>query len=165
MYMGMPIMTVNGDTVTEDITNDPGQIIRVYGTNEDVAGAVHYVAPPDFSGGFNISVANLIESTLQSSGANMTAIDKISLGNTTAVEALNDTQKISSCSLSLSYQSFLEDIALTFVDFWINKYGKRDILINDENGCWHFPFDADRYKTLTFYAKSQIKEEKIDESH
>ncbi len=165
MYMGMPIMTVNGDTVTEDITNDPGQIIRVYGTNEDVAGAVHYVAPPDFSTGFNISVANLIDSTLESSGANMTAIDKISAGNTTAVEALNDTQKIAALNLSLSYQCFLEDIALTFADFWLNKYGKRDILINDENGCWHFPFDAQRYKNLTFYAKAQIKEEKADESN
>ena len=165
MYMGMPIMTVNGDTVTEDITNDPGQIIRVYGTNEDVAGAVHYVAPPDFSSGFNISVANLIDSTLESSGANMTAIDKISAGNTTAVEALNDTQKISALGLSLSYKCFLQDIALTLADFWLNKYGKRDILINDENGCWHFPFDAERYKNLEFYAKATLKEEKTDESH
>ncbi len=165
MYMGMPIMTVNGDTVTEDITNDPGQIIRVYGTNEDVAGAVHYVAPPDFSNGFNQTVENLIDSTLQSSGANMTAIDKISAGNTTAVEALNDSQKISALGLSLSYKCFLEDIALTFADFWINKYGKRDILINDENGRWHFPFDAERYKNLEFYATATLKEEKTDESN
>ncbi len=165
MYMGMPIMTVNGDTVTDDITNDPGQIIRVYGTNEDVAGAVHYVAPPDFSNGFNISVANLIDSTLESSGANMTAIDKISAGNTTAIEALNDTQKISALGLSLSYKCFLEDIALTFADFWLHKYGKRDILINDENGSWHFPFDAERYKNLEFYAKATLKEEKTDESN
>jgi hypothetical protein len=165
MYMGMPIMTVNGDTVTEDITNDPGQIIRVYGTNEDVAGAVHYVSPPDFSNGFNISVANLIDSTLESSGANMTAIDKISAGNTTAVEALNDSQKISALSLSLSYKGFLEDIALVFVNFWLNKYGKRDILVNDDNGCWHFPFDASRYTNLSFYSKAILKEEKQNESH
>ena len=165
MYMGMPIMTVNGDTVTEDITNDPGQIIRVYGTNEDVAGAVHYIAPPDFSSGFNISVANLIDSTLESSGANMTAIDKISAGNTTAVEALDDSQRISASSLSASYRCFLEDIALTFADFWLNKYGKRDILINDENGSWHFPFDAQRYKDLTLYAKAVLKEEEKDESN
>ena len=55
----MPIMTVNGDTVSGEITNDPGQIIKVYGTNEDVAGAVHFVTPPDFSQNFRTNIESL----------------------------------------------------------------------------------------------------------
>jgi len=49
MTTGMPIMVVNGDTVTDKITNDPGQIIKVFGSNEDVAGAVKYISPPAFT--------------------------------------------------------------------------------------------------------------------
>ena len=165
MYMGMPIMTVNGDTVTEDITNDPGQIIKVYGTNEDVAGAVHYVAPPDFSSGFNAGVSSLIQNTLESSGAGMTALSKIGYNNTAAIESIASASGISAASLNVRYRSFLSEIALTFVDFWMNKYGRRPLLIEDKNGRWYFPFDSDRYKGLRFYAETAVKEEETNESH
>ena len=49
MMMGMPIMLVNGDVVTQPITNDPGQVIPVYGSGEEVKDAVRYVDPPAFS--------------------------------------------------------------------------------------------------------------------
>lgn len=164
MYMGMPIMTVNGDTVTEDITNDPGQIIKVYGTNEDVAGAVHYVAPPDFSSGFDSCVASLIQNTLESSGAGMTALAKMSYNNTAAIESIAMTTGVSAAGLRVRYLCFLSDIALTFVDFWMNKYGKRNLLIEDENGRWYFPFDADRYRGLRFFAEAQVDKEEKNES-
>ncbi len=45
MTMGMPIMIANGDIVTWDITNDPGQVIKVFGGESDVAGAIRYVNP------------------------------------------------------------------------------------------------------------------------
>lgn len=165
MYMGMPIMTVNGDTVTEDITNDPGQIIKVYGTNEDVAGAVHYVAPPDFSTGFNSCVSSLIQNTLEGNGAGMTTLGKISYNNTAAIESIASASGVSAASLNIRYRCFLCDVALTFVDFWMNKYGKRSILIEDKNGRWYFPFDADRYSGLSFFAQADIKKEEADESH
>lgn len=160
MYMGMPIMTVNGDTVTEDITNDPGQIIRVYGTNEDVAGAVHYVSPPDFSSGFNAGVSSLIQNTLEGSGAGMTALGKIGYNNTAAIQSIANVSGVSAASLKVRYLSFLGEIALTFVDFWMNKYGKRPLLIDDKNGRWYFPFDSDRYQGMRFYVETNFKEEK-----
>lgn len=165
MYMGMPIMTVNGDTVTEDITNDPGQIIKVYGTNEDVAGAVHYVAPPDFSSGFDSTVSSLIQNTLESSGAGMTTLSKINYNNTAAIESISSVSGVSAASLNVRYRSFLTEVALTFVDFWVNKYGKRPLLIEDKNGRWYFPFDADRYKGLRFFAEANVLKEEKDESH
>lgn len=165
MYMGMPIMTVNGDTVTEDITNDPGQIIRVYGTNEDVAGAVHYVAPPDFSSGFDAGVSSLIQNTLESSGAGMTTLSKIGYNNTAAIRSISSVSGVSAATLGLRYRSFLCEIALTFIDFWMNKYGKRPLLIEDSNGRWYFPFDSDRYKGMRFFAEAEIKKEEVNESH
>lgn len=46
MMMGMPLMVVNGDIVQQRITNDPGQIIKIYGGAEETEGAVRYVDPP-----------------------------------------------------------------------------------------------------------------------
>lgn len=165
MYMGMPIMTVNGDTVTGDITNDPGQIIKVYGTNEDVAGAVHYVAPPDFSSGFNGEVSSLIQNTLESSGAGMTTLGKISYNNTAAIESLSNVSGVSAASLLARYRCFLCNVALTFIDFFMNKYSKRLLLIEDDLGRWYFPFDAERYKNLAFTAEACEERKEENESN
>ena len=159
MSMGMPIMTINGDTVTGDISNEPGQIIKVYGTNEDVAGAIHYVTPPDFSANFSEGISSLIENTLESSGAGNISYQKRSYNNTAEVENIISVSGISMSSLYVRYLSFLEDVALLWLDFWIKKYGKRNILIDDENGAWYFPFDSSRYKDICFQAKA-VKEEK-----
>lgn len=48
MMMGMPIMVVNGDVVTQPISNDPGQVVQVFGDGEDVEKAIRYVSPPAF---------------------------------------------------------------------------------------------------------------------
>lgn len=50
MMMGMPIMLVNGDVVSQPITNDPGQIISVYGGEEQLSNAVRYVGSAGFFG-------------------------------------------------------------------------------------------------------------------
>ncbi len=158
MSMGMPIMTVNGDTVAGEITNDPGQIIKIYGTNEDVAGAIRFVSPPDFSTNFSTGISDLITNTLESSGAGMTTLGKINYNNTAAIQSLSQVAGVSMASLVLRYRTFLEEIALLWLDFWKVKYGKRSILIEDENGQWYFPFDSSRYLNVHFHAKA-IKEE------
>ncbi|MBR2044038.1 MAG: hypothetical protein IJ946_06830 [Clostridia bacterium] len=165
MYMGMPIMTVNGDTVTEDITNDPGQIIKVYGTNEDVAGAVKYVAPPDFSSGFNSGVSSLIQNTLEGCGAGMTTLGKLSYNNTAAIESISSVSGVSALSLKTRYRCFLSDIALTFLCFFMTYYGNRRLLIEDQNGRWYFPFNSDRYKNLKFSARCEVVKEDVNESN
>lgn len=48
MVMGMPIMMVNGDLITQPVTNDPGQVVQVFGGSEDVQRAIRYVDPPAF---------------------------------------------------------------------------------------------------------------------
>lgn len=60
MMMGMPMVVVNGDLVTQPLTNDPGQIIPVYGSADEVEKAIHYVKPPDFSPQFDDLCASLI---------------------------------------------------------------------------------------------------------
>lgn len=158
MSMGMPIMTVNGDTVAGEITNDPGQIIRIYGTNEDVAGAIHFVSPPDFSSNFSTGISDLIANTLEGSGAGMTTLGKINYNNTAAIQSISQVAGVSMASLILRYRAFLEEVALLWLDFWKAKYGRRSILIEDTNGQWYFPFDSSRYSNIYFHAKA-VKEE------
>ncbi len=153
MTMGMPMMVVNGDTVTAEITNDPGQIIKVFGTNEDVAGAVKYVTPPDFSSHLGSNINDLISNTLTQSGANEVALGDSRADNATALITLMDAATLPLQLLRSKYYNFINEIALIWSDFWFTQYGNRTLCIEDENGVWYLPFDAKRYKDVVVSAK------------
>ncbi len=148
MSAGMPLMVVNGDLVTEDITNDPGQIIRAYGSAEEIASAVSFVNPPDYSSGYNESVNNLIVNTLTQCGANEAALGDMDAHNTSAIIELRDASSKHLIPLKNRYLRFIEDISLIWAEYFFSMYGKRCLKICDENGVWYFPFDASRYKDI-----------------
>ncbi len=159
MMTGMPMMVVNGDTVTGELTNDPGQIIKIYGTNEDVAGAVKYVAPPDFSSNFSDSVKSLIENTLTQSGANEAALGDSHPDNATALITLQKAATLPLQLIKNRFYAFVEEFSRIWVDFWITQYGNRRIKIEDENGIWYMPFDSSRYKNLMITARVEVGED------
>lgn len=156
MTMGMPMMVVNGDTVPDEVTNEPGQIIRIYGSNEDVANAVKFVAPPDFTSNFDESINDLIENTLTQNGANEAARGDSNPDNASAIIAL---QNMSSMPLELvksRFYSMIEDVSRIWADFWITQYGDRRIKLEDESGVWYMPFDAERYRELLINARVDV---------
>ena len=155
---GMPIMLVNGDTVSGDISNDPGQIIKIYGTNEDVAGAVKYVSPPDFSSEFNKTVNCLIENTLTQSGVNAAARGDEQAQNASAISRLQNAALMPFNITKEKFKDFLWQNARVWADFWLSHYGNRKIKIEDENGIWYFPFNAQRYKDLCINAAVTVNE-------
>lgn len=163
MTMGMPIMVVNGDTVPGQITNDPGQVIKIYGSNEDVQGAVRYVSPPAFAEKFQGSVDALIQNTLNQCGANEAALGDMKADNATAIQRLNSTAVKPMEMMRARYFAFLEELALIWADFWISRYGNRSLSIEDENGVWYLPFSASRYKNLTLLAKVNKVQENSEE--
>ncbi len=154
--MGMPMMVINGDTVTADVTNDPGQIIKVFGSNEDVKGAVHYVTPPDNSSGFGSNINNLIENTLTQSGANEAALGDTDPDNATAIMTLRNAALMPLNLIRNRFYGFVEQISRIWADFWITQYGRRSIRIEDENGAWYMPFDARRYASLYLNARIDV---------
>ena len=156
MTTGMPMMVVNGDTVTDKITNDPGQIIKVFGSNEDVAGAVKYVTPPVFSEAFDKSINTLIENTLTQSGANEVALGDSKADNATALITMRDAALMPLQIVKNRYYTFLEDTARIWADFWVSYYGKRSLKQSDKTGSRYIPFDAERYKSLAFCAKVEV---------
>lgn len=156
MSNGMPIMVVNGDTVTDKITNDPGQIIKVFGSNEDVEGAVKYVSPPSFTRDFDESINTLIENTMTQSAANEVALGDSRADNATALNMMRNAALMPLQMVRSRFYTFCEDVARIWADFWITCYGKRPIKVESGEGIRYFNFDGERYKRLVIAAKVDI---------
>lgn len=154
--MGMPMMVVNGDTVDQNITNDPGQIIKVFGSNEDVAGAVRYVTPPDICREFGSGINELIKNTLIQSGANEVALGDSKAENATALQFMQSAATLPLKLMKKRFYGFIEDITRIWADFWITHYGIRKIKLTDGKNTYFMEFDASRYKNLYLTAKTTV---------
>lgn len=156
--MGMPIMVVNGDTVTDNVTNEPGQIIKIYGSNEDVAGAVKYITPPDCCRDFGGAIDSLIQNTLVQSGANEVALGDSRPDNASALENMYSAATLPLKLTKSRFYCFVEEIARIWADFWITQYGERKIKLAEVDGSWYMPFDGARYRNLYLTAKVDVND-------
>ena len=154
--MGMPLMVVNNEVVPQSITNDPGQIIRVNGTGEDVASAVRYVAPPSFSPGYDNSVNSLISNTMTHAGANDAALGDMRPDNTSAIIALREAAAVPMQPYQNAFYAFIEDVARIWAEFWLNLYGRRSLKIAGGEQTWYFPFDGERYRNLVLSVRVDV---------
>ena len=161
MTTGMPIMLVNGDTVNDKITNEPGQIIKIYGSNEDVAGAVKYLTPPSFSEDYDKSINSLIENTLTQSGANEVALGDSRADNATALMTMREAALKPLQIVKNRFYTFVEETARIWAEFWIMQYGNRKIKIRDDSGIWYLPFQSDKYKNLLINTKVEITNDAV----
>lgn len=156
MMMGMPIMTVNGDIVNGPVTNDPGQIIKVFGSPEEARSAISYVSPPTFSPSFESNISSLISNTLTQAGANDAALGDISPNNTSAIIAVREAALMPLDMVRNRFYMFCEDVARIWAEFWVSMYGPRALKIVDENGTWYMPFDSDRYRKLIISTRVDV---------
>lgn len=156
MSTGMPIMLVNGDTVGGKITNDPGQIIKVYGSNEDVSGAVKYVTPASCIKEFDESINTLINNTLTQSGANEVALGDSRADNAAALATMRDAALLPLQLMKNRYYVFLENTARIWADFWITHYGKRKIKCVNKGEASYIAFDGEKLLPLIISAKVDV---------
>ena len=154
--MTIPKTVVNGDTVTDPLTNNPGEIIKVFGTNEDVAGAIRHVSPPVFSGQLINALNDLANNTLADSGANDAALGNIRPDNAAAIIQMREAALQPMQLYQNAFYDFIEDIARIWVDFWLNLYGNRRLRVEDKDGVYYMPFDPERYKNLLITAKIDV---------
>ena len=148
MMMGMPIMLVNGDLVSQPITNDPGQVVPVYGAGEEIRDAVHYVDPPAFSAQLDANVQSLINDTMTQAGVSSTLLGDVQPTNTSAIIAVREASLMPLQMMQNRFYAFLEDVGRIWSEFWLTMYGDRALKIEQENGVWYMPFDASRYRDL-----------------
>ena len=155
MMTGMPLMVVNGDVVPGEITNDPGQILRIYGSAEDADGAVRYISPPVGSP-FESLIDGMVRNTLSQAGANEAALGDMQPDNTSAILALREAATLPLQPVQERFYSFCEDVARIWAEFWVMLYGDRQLKIEDENGTWFFPFQAQRYRDLLISTRVDV---------
>lgn len=148
MMMGMPIMLVNGDVVTQPITNDPGQVIPVYGTAEQVRDAVRYVDPPAFSAQLDANVQGLIRDTMAQAGVSTTLLGDVEPQNTSAIIAVREASLMPLTMMQNRFFTFMEDVARIWAEFWMAMYGTRTLKIADRSGVWYIPFDSAYCRSL-----------------
>ena len=148
MMMGMPIMLVNGDVVQQPITNDPGQVIPVYGTGEEVQNAVRYVDPPAFTAQLDANVQNLVNDTLTQAGVNITLLGDVKPTNASAILAVREASLMPLQMVQNRYFRFLEETARIWCEFWLTMYGNRALKLQQTDGVWYMPFNAEKYRDM-----------------
>lgn len=156
MMLGMPLTIVNRDIVQQPITNDPGQLIEVNGTGEDIANAMRYVNPPNFAPAFEQNITSLISNTLTQSGANDAALGDVRPDNTSAIVAVREAATMPMQTVQNRFYSFIEDAARVWAEMWVSLYGRRSLKIEDENGVWYMPFDGEKYRDLLISVKIDV---------
>lgn len=156
MSTGLPKTVINGDTVTEAITNNPGEIIKVFGTNDDVAGAIRHISPPAFSNQLIAAIDNLANNTLADNGANDAALGNIRPDNAAAIIQMREASLQPMQLYQNAFYSFIEDIARIWCDFWLHLYGDRHLKIEDKDGSYYIPFHPSRYENLLITARIDV---------
>lgn len=156
LMQGMPTLLVNGDVVQQPVTNDPGQVIRVFGSGEDMRSALTYVEPPSFSAAIDNTLASLMRNTLAQNGANAAALGDVTPENTSAIIAVREAAMMPLQAVRMRFNAFCEDIARLWAEFWVTGYGKRSLKIRDESGVWYLPFDAAHYRDLLINAQVDV---------
>lgn len=152
---GMPKTIVNGDII-DSVSNDPAEIIKVYGSAEDVAGAIRYVQPPTFGNAFANFTDNFANNILSDSGANDAALGNLRPDNAAAIIQAREAAIAPMQIYQNRFYGTVEDIARIWADFWISLYGRRGIKLNDNGQSQYLLFDASRYKNLVITAKIDV---------
>lgn len=157
---GMPIMLVDNDRIDskKKITNDPGQVIRVNKINETdrLNDAIGYVNPPAWGAQYVNIVDDMANNTLADSGANSAALGDIRPDNAAAIIQMREAALQPMQLYQNRYYAFIEDIARIWADFWLNKYGKRNLKVETREGVQYIPFDGSRYKDLVLTARVDV---------
>lgn len=156
MTTGMPITVVNGDIVSQPLTNTPGQILKVYGGAEDVGKAIHHIQPPAFSTQLINAIDNLASNTLSDSGANDAALGNMRPDNAAAIIQLREAALQPMQLVQNRFYACIEDIAKIWADFWLHNYGDRQLKYENKDGTYYVPFHASRYENLLFNVRIDV---------
>lgn len=157
MMSGMPITMVNADIVQGELTNSPGQIVKVACTGDyQLSNAIAHVAPPAFGAQYQNMINDLAGNTLSDAGANDAALGNLRPDNASAIIQMREAAMAPMQTYMNRFYDFIEDIARIWADFWLHLYGDRSIKIEDDSGVWYLPLQADRYASLPVTAKIDV---------
>ena len=153
---GMPKTIINGDLIPDGISNDPAEVVKIYGSAEDMVSAIRYVAPPNYGAAFINFTDAFANNVLTDNGANDVALGNFRPDNATAIVQAREAAVAPMQMYQNRFYSANEDIARIWADFWITMYGRRSIKVNDDGIVRYMVFDANRYSDLVITARIDI---------
>ncbi len=153
---GMPKIVINGDLIPDGISNDPAEMIKIYGTSEDMMSAIRYVTPPNYGAAFINFTDAFAQNVLYDNGANDAALGNFRPDNATAIVQAREAAIAPMQMYQNRFYSANEDVARIWADFWLVMYGKRSIKIDDGENVRYPTFDASRYKDLVINARIDV---------
>ena len=153
---GMPKTIINGDLIPDGISNDPAEVVKIYGSSEDMLSAIRYVTPPNYSAAFINFTDAFAQNVLSDNGANDVALGNFRPDNATAIVQAREAAIAPMQTYQNRFYSTNEDVARIWADFWITMYGKRSIKINEGGMVKYIVFDANRYKDLVITARIDV---------
>lgn len=145
---GMPKTIINGDLIPDGISNDPAEVVKIYGTAEDMMSAIRYVTPPNYGAAFINFTDAFAYNILSDSGANDAALGNMRPDNATAIVQVREAAMAPLQMYQNRFYSTNEDVARIWADFWLTMYGKRSIKTMSGGNTQYITFDAERYKDL-----------------
>jgi hypothetical protein len=155
MMMGLPKIIYDSTAISQEITNDPGQIIAVENSG-DVRNAVYYLNPAQISPNWNRVQQALIDNTKSISGATAVALGDVRPENTSAIVALREAANQPLQPILNRYYFFSEDVARLWGEMILKKYGKRMLRVASGGKVSYIPFDADKYKDMMLTAHIEV---------
>ncbi len=153
---GMPKTIINGDLIPDGISNDPAEVVKIYGSAEDMASAIRYVTPPNYGAAFINFTDAFAQNVLMDNGANDVALGNFRPDNATAIVQAREAAIAPMQMYQNRFYSANEDVARIWADFWITMYGRRSIKINNGGNISYIVFDAERYHDLVITAKIDV---------
>ncbi|MBQ2934387.1 MAG: hypothetical protein IJE02_07235 [Clostridia bacterium] len=153
---GMPKTVINGDLLPDGISNDPAEVLKIYGSAEDMMSAVRYIAPPNYGAAFINFTDAFAQNVLMDNGANDVALGNFRPDNATAIVQAREAAIAPMQMYQNRFYSANEDVARIWADFWMTMYGKRSIKVNDGGNTRYMVFDAQRYRDLVITARIDV---------
>lgn len=153
---GMPKTVINGDLIPDGISNDPAEVVKIYGSAEDMMSAIRYVVPPNYGAAFINFTDAFAQNVLIDNGANDVALGNFRPDNATAIVQAREAAIAPMQMYQNRFYSTNEDVARIWADFWITMYGRRSIKINDGGNVRYMAFDAGRYRDLVITARIDV---------
>lgn len=153
---GMPKTVINGDLIPDGISNDPAEVVKIYGSADDMMSAIRYVTPPNYGAAFINFTDAFAQNVLSDNGANDAALGNFRPDNATAIVQAREAAIAPMQMYQNRFYSANEDVARIWADFWITMYGKRSIKTNDGGKVRYMVFDTERYRDLVITARIDV---------
>lgn len=155
-----PKVLVDKNFVKQQITNTPGEVINVTGSNGSLDNVIKYMNPANISNAAPALLDAILSYTKDVTGANENALGEQSSAqlNATAIMLLQQASGVPLESIKRRFYQAMEDVGLIWSEFWKVYYNTDRIVSmkDDEGEEYTDVFNGEQYKDVDMQLKIDI---------